>query len=246
MRTRLGELLVLVVTFSAFGCSVKDAAKCQEALDGTRKSVAASDAALTAQWRERAYKYCEDPAALATLDREIVEKQAAEAAVKASEAQRVLLNSGLLKTFVNWAGDNRIAPDHASVAPKCDGDDADPSAHQAVSAAPKSAERFCTATRSAGNNTLTARYWDADKTIVLFMTKAPAAATCDDLGPNKVLKTWDVPAVNGQSVKRTRCELSGTLSGMQAVVSAAVNAPVYVFSPSYLEKDPALKKIANE
>ena len=139
-----------------------------------------------------------------------------------------------------------ITADHASVAPKCDGDDADPSAHQAVSAAPKSAERFCTATRSAGNNTLTARYWDADKTIVLFMTKAPAAATCDDLGPNKVLKTWDVPAVNGQSVKRTRCELSGTLSGMQAVVSAAVNAPVYVFSPSYLEKDPALKKIANE
>jgi hypothetical protein len=66
------------------------------------------------------------------------------------------------------------------------------------------------------------------------------------LGPHKVLKTWEVPATNGQGVKRTRCELSGTLAGMHAVVSAAANAPVYIFSPSYLLKDPAMKKIAGE
>ena len=59
----------MVTTLSAFGCSEKDAAKCQEALDGTRKSVAAGDASLTTQWRERAYKYCEDQTALVTLDR---------------------------------------------------------------------------------------------------------------------------------------------------------------------------------
>ena len=64
---------------------------------------------------------------------------------------------------------------------------------------PKAHERFCTATRLAGTNTLTARYWDADKTIELFMTKAPSPATCNDLGPNKVLKQWDVPAANGAS-----------------------------------------------
>lgn len=245
MRTRLGAALVLVTTLSAFGCSEKDAAKCQEALDGTRKSVAAGDASLTTQWRERAYKYCEDQTALVTLDREVSEKQSALAAAKAAEAQRVALNTGLLKTFVSWASDNRLAPDHASVAPKCDGDDADASAPKRAAGA-KTSERFCTATRSAGNNTLTARYWDADKTIELFMTKAPAPASCDDLGPNKVLKKWDVPAANGGSVKRTRCELSGLLSGMNAVVSDAANAPVYIFSPSYLLKDPALKKIAGE
>ena len=102
------------------------------------------------------------------------------------------------------------------------------------------------ATRTAGTNTLSARYWEADKTILLFTTKAPAPASCDDLGPNKVLKVWDVPAANGQSVKRTRCELSGTLAGMNAVVSDAANAAVYIFCPRYLLKDPALKKIAGE
>ena len=234
----------MAATLSAFGCSEKDATKCQEALDGTRKSVAAADVALTTQWRDRSSKYCEDQAALATLDKEITDKQSAEAAAKAAEAQRTALNAGLLKTFATWAGDNRVAPDHASVAPKCDGDETDPAAPKP--ATPKTTERFCTATRTAGANTLTARYWDADKTISLFMTKAPAPASCDDLGPNKVLKAWDVPAANGSSVKRTRCELSGTLSGMHAVVSAASNAAVYIFSPSYLLKDPALKKIAGE
>jgi len=246
MRTSLGELLVLVATISAFGCSEKDATKCQEALDGTRKSVAAADAALTSQWRERAYKYCADQTALSTLDKEIADKQGAQAAAKTAEAQRLALNAGLLKTFVTWAGDNKVAPDHASVSPKCDGDDPDAGAPKLLASDPKATQRFCTATRSAGNNTLTARYWEADKTIELFMTKAPAPASCDDLGPNKVLKSWDVPAANGASVKRTRCELSGTLTGMQAVVSQAANAAVYIFSPSYLEKDAALKKIAGE
>ena len=245
MRTRLGEFLVLAAMVTAFGCSEKDATKCQEALDGTRKSVAAGDAALTNQWRERSYKYCEDQAALTTLDKEISDKTSAAAAAKAAETARLALNAGLLKTFVTWAGDNRVAPDHASVAPKCDGDDPDAGAPK-PSTDPKAKERFCTATRTAGANTLTARYWDADKTIVLFSTKAPAPASCDDLGPNKVLKTWDVPASTGQSIKRTRCELSGTLAGMNAVVSQAANAPVYVFSPSYLLKDPGLKKIAGE
>ena len=38
-----------------------------------------------------------------------------------------------------------------------------------------------------------------DKTIELFTVTPPGPVTCDDLGPNKVLKTWDVPATNGQS-----------------------------------------------
>ena len=240
-------MLVLAASITALGCSEKDATKCQEALDGTRKSVAASDLVLTSQWRERSYKYCEDQAALATLDKEITTKQSAEAAAKAAEAQRLALNAGLIKTFVTWAGDNRVAPDHASVSPKCDGDDPDPAAPKKPTTDPAAAERFCTATRTAGTSTLSARYWDADKSIVLFSTKVPAPASCDDLGPNKVLKSWEVPATTGQGVKRTRCELSGgTLAGMHAVVSAAANASVYIFSPSYLLKDPAMKKIAGE
>src|SRR6187402_424778 len=103
MRKRLGELLILAVSATALGCSEKDATKCQEALDGTRKSLAASDPVLTTQWRDRSYKYCEDQASLATLDKEITTKQSAEAATKAAEVQRLALNTGLLKTFVTWA-----------------------------------------------------------------------------------------------------------------------------------------------
>ncbi len=238
--------MVLIASVSALGCSDKDATKCQEALDGTRKSVAAADAPLTTQWRARAYKYCDESAALATLDKEISDKQAAQASSKALETQRLAMNAGLLKTFVTWAGDNKIAPDHASVSPKCEGDDPDAGAPKAPSNDPKANERFCTATRAAGSNVLTARYWEADKSIELFMTKAPAPASCSDLGPNNVIKSWSVPAANGATVKRTRCALSGALTGMQAVVSEAANAAVYIFSPSYLLKDPALKKIAGE
>jgi hypothetical protein len=247
LATRFGELLLIGATVSALGCSEKDAAKCQDALDGTRKSLAAGDQGLTGQWRARAYTYCADQASLTALDKQIVDQQASAAAATLAEAQRKAQNDGLLKAFTGWAGDNRIAPEHASASPKCDGDDPDAGAPKVESSDPKAKERFCTATRTAGTATLTARYWEADKTISLFMVTPPGPVSCDDLGPNKVLKSWDVPAKNGATVKRTRCELtSSSLSGMNAVVSAANNAPVYIFSPTYLTKDAALKKIAGE
>jgi hypothetical protein len=252
MRTSLvtsgAELLLLAATLTAVGCSEKDAAKCQDALDGTHKSLAAANFTLTSEWRERAYKYCADQASLGALDTQIVDQQRSLAAAKQAEAKQKSDNEALLKLFVGWASDNRSAPDHASVAPKCDGDEADAGAPTTKPADRKANERFCSATRSAGSSTLTARYWAADKTIELFMlSRVPAPASCDDLAPNKLLKTWAVPALNGQSVTRTRCEItSGPLSGLNAVLSAAQNAPVYVFSNSYLPKDPALSKIAGE
>jgi hypothetical protein len=243
----LGKLLLLGATVSALGCSEKDAAKCQDALDGTRKSVAAADQKLIGEWRERAYKYCADTASLSALDKQIVDQTAAAAATAAAEAQRKAQNEGLLKTFTTWAGDNRVAPDHASAAPKCDGDDPTAATPKVESTDPKAKERFCTATRAAGTTALTARYWEADKTIVLFTVTPPGPVSCDDIGPNKVLKSWDVPATNGQGAKRTRCELTtGALSGLNVVVSAANNAAVYVFSPTFLTKDAAMKKIAGE
>jgi hypothetical protein len=243
LTTRLGELLLLGTALTALGCSEKDATKCTEALDGTRKSLAAGDVALTGQWRDRAYKYCADQSSLSALDKEIVDKQTSDAAAKQAEATRKAANDALLKLFVGWAGDNRAAPDHASATPKCDGDDAT----GAAATEPKTKERFCTATRTAGTDTLTARYWQADETIELFMTTPVGPVSCDDLGPNKVLKTFGVASTTGQVIKRDRCELtSGPLSGLDAVVSAASNAPVYIFSSSYLDKDPALKKIAGE
>ena len=239
----LRGFLALATAASALGCSQKDATKCQEALDGTRKSIAAADNNLISQWRNRAYTYCADRGSLTTLDRQIVDQQAADAAAKAAVAQRKAQNDGLITAFTGWAGQNRTTPDHASATPKCDGDD--PTKPAATE--PKAKERMCTATRLAPPYTLTARYWDADHTAVLFMTTPPGPISCDDLGPNKVLKQWGVPSQSGPEIKRTRCELSsGALSGMNAVVSEAGDAPVYIFTPAYLEKDPSVKKIAGE
>ncbi len=243
LTTQFGELLLLGAALTALGCSEKDATKCTEALDGTHKSLAAGDVGLTGQWRDRSYKYCADQASLSALDKEIVDKQSGDAAAKQAELDRVAQTAALIKLFVSWAGENRAAPDHASGSPKCDGDDAT----AAAVAEAKTKDRLCTATRTAGANTLTARYWQADETIELFTTTPAGPVSCDDIGPNKVLKTFGVAAKTGQVVKRDRCELtSGPLSGLNVVVSAANNAPVYVFSSSFLDKDPALKKIAGE
>jgi hypothetical protein len=243
LTTRLGEVLLLGAVLTALGCSEKDATKCTEALDGTHKSLAAGDVGLTGQWRDRSYKYCADQASLSALDKEIVDKQSSDAAAKQAELERTAQTTALIKLFVGWAAENRAAPDHASASPKCDGDDATGAAAAEV----KTKDRLCTATRTAGASTLTARYWQADETIELFTTTPVGPVSCDDLGPNKVLKTFGVSAKTGQLVKRDRCELtSGPLSGLNVVVSAASNAPVYVFSSSFLDKDPALKKIAGE
>src|SRR5580692_8086435 len=160
LAMRCGQLLLLATTVTAIGCSEKDTAKCQAALDGTRKSVAAADDALTTQWRNRAYTYCADQASLSTLDKQIVDEQASRAAAKQAEAQRKAQNEGLLKAFTTWVGQNRAAPDHASASPKCDGDEPDATGAKPPSTDPKTAERFCTATRTAGQATLTARYWE--------------------------------------------------------------------------------------
>lgn len=243
LRGFLALATALVPALAALGCSQKDATKCQEALDGTRKSVAAADASLISQWRNRAYTYCADQGSLTALDKQIVDQQAADAAAKAAVAQRKAQNDSLIAAFTGWAGQNRATPDHASATPQCDGDDPT----KPPSTDPKAKERFCNATRTAGTYTLTARYWDADHNAELFTTTPPGPISCDDLGPNKVLKQWEVPATTGAGVKRTRCELaSGALSGMNAVVSDAGNAPVYIFTPAYLEKDPTVKKIAGE
>jgi len=230
--------------FSAFACQTRNAEKCSQGFSVTRQAIAAGDFALARQWREFAYKMC-DPAgqdkdALASLDKEL---STAEATVKANadaEAQRKAKNDALLRLFISWAGDNRAAPEKASVSPVCD----TPTDAAEAAKVAKTKERLCTATRTAGENTLTVRYWEADTKLSRFSTKFPAPVSCEDFGAT-VSKTFDVPASNGGSVKRSRCEFtSGALQGMSLVVSAANNADAYIFSPEYLEKDRLMKQIA--
>lgn len=230
----------------ALGCQTRNAEKCNQGFDVTRQAIKSNDFALAKQWREYAYKMCDaagqDKDGLATLDKEIATAEATVKATAAAEAERKAKNDALLKLFIGWVGDNRAAPEKASASPACDsGADAAETAKLT-----KSKERLCTATRTAGDNTLSARYWEAEPKLARFATKFPSPVSCEDFGAT-VSKTFDVPASNGGSVKRSRCDISsGALSGMTLVVSAANNADAYLFTPGYLEKDRLMKQIAGE
>jgi hypothetical protein len=238
--------LAVILSFAGLlaGCQNRDAAKCAQGFDVTRQAIKTGDFALARQWREYAYKQCdaagEDQASLATLDREISSAEAALKAQADAELQRKQQNEALLKLFVSWAGQNRAAPDKASAAPVCDVP-ADPAEAKKVEI---TKERFCTATRQAGNHTLVARFWQADNNALRFSAKFPAPVSCQDFGAS-VSKTWDVPSTSGVPVKRSRCEItSGPLSGMSVIVSAAHNADAYIVSPAFIERDPQTKLIA--
>ena len=244
MILRPGTSFAVGCLFVVLGCQTRNAEKCTQGFDVTRQAIKSNDFALAKQWREFSYKMCDvagqDKDALATLDQELSTAEASVKATADADAQRKAKNDALLKLFVGWAGDNRAAPDKASSAPVCD----TPSDAAEAAKVAKSKERLCTASRTAGDNTLTVRYWEADGKLSRFSTKFPAPVSCADFGAT-VSRTFDVPALSGASVKRSVCDItSGALSGMTVVVSAAGNADAYVFSPGYLEKDRQMKAIA--
>jgi len=244
MMSRPASLFALGLMFSAFACQTRNAEKCSQGFSVTRQAIAAGDFALARQWREFAYKMCdatgEDKQGLVSLDQELSNAESGAKAKADADAQRKAKNGALLKLFVAWVGDNRAAPDKASVAPVCD----KPADAAEAAKVEKSKERLCTSSRTAGDSTLTARYWEADPKIARFSTKFPAPVSCQDFG-GTASKTFDVPALNGASVKRSVCDItSGALSGMSVVVSAAGNADAYVYVPAYLDKDKQMKLIA--
>jgi len=244
MILRPGTSLAVGCVLLALGCQTRNAEKCDQGLSVTRQAIKSNDFALARQWREFAYKMCDptgqDKEGLVALDLELSTAETAFKANADAEAQRKAKNDALLKLFVTWVGDNRAAPDKASSAPVCDV----PTDAAEKAAVEKSKERLCTATRTAGDNALTARYWEASPKLARFSTRFAAPLSCADFGATES-KSFDVPATNGASVKRSRCEItSGALAGMSVVVSAANNADAYIFDPGVLEKDRLMKQIA--
>jgi hypothetical protein len=236
--------LALGCVLLALGCQTRNAEKCDQGLSVTRQAIASKDFALARQWREFAYKMC-DPAGqdkdgLLKLDQDLSTAESTTKAVADAEAQRKAKNDALLKLFVAFVGDNRAAPDKASVAHTCD----TPTDAAEAAKLEKSKERLCSSSRTAGENQLSVRYWEADPKIARFSTKFAAPVSCEDFG-GTAAKTFDVPASNGGSVKRSVCSITtGALSGMSVVVSAASQADAYVFVPEYLDKDRQMKLIA--
>jgi hypothetical protein len=228
-------VMVLPALLLSLGCNQKDAEKCTQALATARQASTAEDFALAKQWREYSYKQCEDAATLASLDKELSEREAAVVARKDAEAKKKAESTQLIKLFTDFIGQNRAAPDRASAAPVCD--------PLPEGAKEDSKDRFCTATRVAGAYTIQVRFWQADPQAFRFTVKPDDPVTCEALGPATVVKTWDVAAVGGAYVKRHRCDLGGTLAGLHGVVSEAAKAEVSVFSPQYLDRDPGMKPI---
>lgn len=231
-------LVAGVLAMGLGACKGKDADKCKQGLDVARQALNAEDFVLAQQWRGYAYKQCEDTAALTALDQEIVNKQAAVDQRKQDEERRKNETAQLVQLFVKFAGDNRAAPDRASSATQCD-----PLPDGTQPKPDKPAERWCNASRGAGQSyAIALRYWDADKEALRFTTRPSNPVSCADLGASNVLRTWDVPATQGHTAKRSHCEFtSGPLSGLHALVSEAANADVFVFSMKYLDHDPTMK-----
>lgn len=231
-------LLAVTSCLAASGCNRADPAKCDEALKVTRDAIDHENFAGAQQWREYAWKQCEDRSTLESLDRQLVAKRGEVEVRERAAAERRQAKTQLLKVFLGWVADNRLAPDHASSSPSCD----PPAANDPLK--DKSKLRLCTATRAAGQHQLLARYWEAEPAIARFNVKLPDVATCEEIGATKLLKTWQVAATGGRTTPRFRCEFpSGALAGMNAVLSQAVNADLYVFNPAYLEKEPALRQV---
>jgi hypothetical protein len=221
-----------------FGCQKKDPEKCTEAQQVVRKSLDARDFALARQWREYAYKQCDDTTSLAGLDKEIVDREASVQAEAAAAAKRKQETDQLVKLFLEFVAQNRAAPERASAAPVCD-----PPPGAPTPLPGKEKDRFCTALRQAGtSHTLQARYWEAEPAAFRFTTTPEEPLDCSAVG-GTVSKTWEVPAQGGKSAKRWRCDLGGALAGLTAVVSGASKAELHVVSPTYVARDPGWKAI---
>jgi len=235
-RPAAGTLgLSLFVVVSAQGCKQGDPEKCTQAQTVITQSVDAENFDAARQWREYAYKMCEDRGPLTALDLKLTEKETAAQQRKAAEEKKTADTNALAKLFFEFVAQNRAAPDKASQAPVCE-----PVPEGATGAAAQ--EHFCTATRAAGSHPLEARYYQADLTAFRFTTTLDGQLDCAAL-KGTVSKQWDVAAVGGKSAKRTRCDLGGGLQGLTAVLTAADKAPLYVVSPNYLAKDPGWKQI---
>jgi len=221
-------------------CDRKNDENCTKAQTVIRQALAAKTFDGLNQWREYAYKQCDDKAALAQLDQEIVTQQAAAAAAKQQAEQAEQQRQQIISLFHQWVAASRGAPERSVSGPVCEGDE--------KSEAAKKKERFCNGSRpliGVPGAAFLVRYWEKDPVnTARFAVRLSAPAKCDVLGPNRVLKVIAAPATNGSTVNRYYCEfMGGDLNGLQGLASEASNADLYVFAPKYLEHDPAFAAI---
>jgi hypothetical protein len=238
MSERIGTIIFGLALVALAGCSSKDATKCTTGLATARQALTVKNVALATQWREYAYKQCEDTSQLTQLDKEIVERQAALNKEASDKAKTAAQQQQLLTLFKDWVSSSRTAPERSVNSVTCEGaDDA---------RLKQTKERFCSGTRAVtglDGVTLQVRYWEKTPAdAALFSVRLPLPVTCNELGGNRVIKETQIPASNGGTVTQSYCELTdGVLSGLQVVATAANSAELRAFSPKYAEQDPSLR-----
>jgi hypothetical protein len=241
MKSRLrSSIAVLGFLGFAVACSQKNEENCTRAQAVIRQALAAKTFEGITQWRDYAYKQCADKSVLSQLDQEIVSQQAKDAAEKQQAQQAEQQKQQLLNLFQQWVSSARNAPDQSVQGLACEGDE--------NSEAAKTKERYCNGNRPLSGlpgAAFMVRYWEREPAeSARYTVRLPTPTKCDALGPNRILKVIAAPATNGSTVNRYYCEfMGGSLSGMQGLASEANNADLFVFTPKYLEHDPAFSAI---
>ena len=169
-RTGTAALLATTLLLPVLSCKKKDPEKCQQALATTRQALTAEDFALASQWREYAYKHCDDAAGLQALDQELVNKQAETNRRAQEQATKKAELGSVLQLFMRWASENRMTPQNASKLVQCD---------PVPEGTPKDKEkeRWCNASRNVDTRyTFNVRYWEAEPDAVRFTVRPPSPA----------------------------------------------------------------------
>jgi hypothetical protein len=91
------------------GCVDKE--KCDEAIRVTRDALSKDQPSIARQWRERAWKICNDPTMTAGIDKEIVDKEA-EIAKKATDATKAVADAAQARmntATTVWRGFDKLS-----------------------------------------------------------------------------------------------------------------------------------------
>ena len=185
------------------------------------------------QWRERAYKYCEQDGSMATLDGEIKSKEEAVLKAKAEKEAKKKNAVALAKLVANLASQGKADASVVAKSAKCPEDDKG-----------KEKEGWCAATRSisGGQHVVEIRYWSEEKNAGTFIGKPLGPVECADIAPATVNRKFG-STIDGTPAKFSHCTFTGgTVAGMQGLVGWSDNLSfVQLFTPEYLAKDSALK-----
>jgi hypothetical protein len=211
------------------GCQREDNRRCQEAIAAAQSTSTSSDLAAARQAIEAARAACTEKHAYAIdrvemtiatrekAEREASERRAAEETRKREEP---------LSGFVSSVRKHR---------------DATPQASSNIRCLPRTDPDFGFCDGTVDGAAYALRYWKDDPRAFRFSTRIDTPAVCDDLGTQRLVRSWTSPA--GES--RSHCEIyGGGLKGLSALitVSAAGASDVLVFSKPYLTRDPALRE----